>query len=409
MQLLVVCQYYSPEPFRISDICEELVALGHSVTVLTGLPNYPAGTVLPDYKKNKRRDEVIGGVKVRRCFTIGRRSGAFFRLLNYYSYALSSWLSVSKLKDDFDAVFVYQLSPVMMAKAGIRYKKKYGKKLVLYCLDLWPESLAAAGIKRCSPLYRHYLNLSEKIYQQADKLLVTSKGFQNYLSEHFGIEESKIDYLPQYAEGFFSPKACRKEKDGFTDLLFAGNIGAMQSVDTIIDAAALLKDNPKIRWHIVGDGSEYERCRAYADSLQLKNLTFHGRKPPEEMPGFYSMADAMLVTMSKDPVLSLTLPGKIQSYMAAGKPILGAVDDEAAATIAEAGCGICAAAQDAKGLAEIALRFSKFNSAEEMAQNARNYYEKRFSKESFMIYIVKSLKETADNEKPESFTDITAT
>ena len=154
MKILVICQYYSPEPFRHSDICEELVKRGHEVTVVTGLPNYPMGKIYDGFRHGKKRDEQINGVKIHRCFIIGRRHGAIFRFLNYYSYAISSHFYVKHLKDDFDVVFVNQLSPVMMAKAGITYKKKHNKKLVLYCLDLWPESLVAGGITRGSFIYK---------------------------------------------------------------------------------------------------------------------------------------------------------------------------------------------------------------------------------------------------------------
>lgn len=132
MKILVVSQYYYPEPFRVSDICEELVRQGHTVTVLTGLPNYPVGKIYPDYRHGEKRDEIINGVHVYRCFTIGRRSGALWRFANYYSFALSSSWRISKVKSEYDVVFVYQLSPVMMASAAAKYKKKYGKNL--YCI-----------------------------------------------------------------------------------------------------------------------------------------------------------------------------------------------------------------------------------------------------------------------------------
>ena len=150
MKVLVICQYYYPEPFRISDICEELVKRGHEVTVITGIPNYPMGEIYDGYRHGKKRDETINGVRVHRCVTIGRKTGAFHRLLNYCSYAISSSAYVSKLEGKFDVVFVNQLSPVMMAAAGINYKKRFNKKLVLYCMDLWPESLVAGGIRRDS-------------------------------------------------------------------------------------------------------------------------------------------------------------------------------------------------------------------------------------------------------------------
>ena len=148
MKILVICQYYLPEPFRISDLCEEFVKLGHEVSVVTGTPNYPEGRIYCGYRHGKRRNEVMNGVHVHRCFTIGRRSGKLFRFFNYFSYSISASIYASHMKEKFDIVFVNQLSPVMMANPAIKYKNKHNVKMFLYCLDLWPESLTVGGIKK---------------------------------------------------------------------------------------------------------------------------------------------------------------------------------------------------------------------------------------------------------------------
>ena len=167
MKILVVCQYYYPEPFKISDTLEELVRRGHDVTVVTGTPNYPMGVIYSGYENGKRSDEVINGVKVHRCKIFPRGQGAINRLRNYFSFSCSSKKYVKTLGDDFDVVFVNQLSPVMMANAGIYYKKKFGKKLVMYTLDLWPESLKAGGIGEGNPLYKYFKKVSKRIYRSA--------------------------------------------------------------------------------------------------------------------------------------------------------------------------------------------------------------------------------------------------
>lgn len=379
MRILVVCQYYAPEPFRISDICEEFVKKGHEVTVVTGVPNYPMGKIYDGYRHGEKRDEVINGVKVHRCFTIGRRSGVIWRFLNYYSYMLSSTHYVSKLKVDYDAVFVNQLSPVMMANAAIKYKKKHNTKVVLYCLDLWPESLVAGGVKRGSFIYRFFHKVSEKIYKAVDNILITSNSFAEYFEKEFGITETQ--YLPQYAEELFTPEMCKKEPTDTINLMFAGNIGVAQSVDTIVKAAKLTADIPDLRWHIVGDGSELAKLKEMAKDM--RQVIFYGRKPLEEMPKYYAMADAMLVTMQKDPVLSLTLPGKVQTYLAAGKPIIGAIDGETSLVIRAADCGNCAGAEDAEALAENVRTFIKMD-REMLGRNARSYYDTHFQKRMFI-------------------------
>ena len=392
-RILVVCQYYKPEPFRISDICEEMVRRGHEVQVVTGYPNYPEGIFYEGYGKGKKIDEIINGVKVHRCFTIPRETGAVKRMLNYYSYAASSVSYVlskeCKASDNkpFDVVFCNQLSPVMMAYAAIAYKKKYKVPAVMYCLDLWPESLIAGGITRESMLYKYYHHVSKKIYEKMDKILITSRMFSDYLQNEFGIKNERIEYLPQYAEGIFEKVEPKDTAETF-DFMFAGNIGAIQSVDTIIEAASLLKEEP-VRFHIIGSGSDLERIQKLGE--REENVIFYGRRPLEEMPSFYEKADAMLITLQADPVLSMTLPGKVQSYMAVGKPIIGAIDGETKKVIEDAKCGYCGNAEDAEMLAENIRGFIKNPDKVLMGKNAREYYEEHFEQEKFMDQLEKDI------------------
>ena len=385
-RILVVCQYYKPEPFRISDICEEMVRRGHEVQVVTGYPNYPEGVLYDGYGKGKHIDEVINGVKVHRCFMIPRETGMVKRLMNYYSYPLSSSsfvrskACVASDGKPFDVVFCNQLSPVMMADAAIAYMKKYKVPVVMYCLDLWPESLIAGGITRTSPIYKFFHHVSKRIYRQMDKILITSRMFSEYLSTEFGVEKERIEYLPQYAEGIFEQIPTRVG-DGTFHFMFAGNIGAVQSVETVIRAAEKLKDEP-VKFHIVGGGTDLERIQELGKGLE--NVVFYGRRPLEEMPDFYSKADAMLVTLAADPVLSLTLPGKVQSYMAVGKPIIGAIDGETKVVIEEAQCGFCGKAESVDELVENIKKFIRSDRREEMGKNARKYYEENFEEKLFM-------------------------
>lgn len=385
MKILVVCQHYHPEPFRIADLCELLVQRGHQVTVVTGVPNYPMGRIYEGYRHGQNRRESRNGVEIHRCFTIGRRTGGFWRILNYVSFAVSATLYTGAMKEKFDAVLAYQLSPVTMACPALRYRKKHGTRTVLYCLDLWPESLAAGGISKTSPVFRLIGEISRRIYRGVDQILVTSRIFPEYFQENFDIPKESIGYLPQYAEAIFTPEVCRKEPGETVNLLFAGNIGAAQSVQTLIRAAALLKDHGEVRWHIVGDGSELERCKALAQELGVDNVIFHGRQSLDKMPEYYRMADAMLISMGKDPIISRTLPGKMQTYMAAGKPILGSIDGEAARVIEEADCGLCAGAEDPRALADKVLEFcEKRNAWQAWGENAYRYCSTVFDKERIL-------------------------
>lgn len=389
MKILVICQYYHPEPFRISDICEELVRHGHEVTVVTGVPNYPEGIVYNGYENGAHRDEIINDVQVYRCNTIARKTGTLYRFLNYYSYADSSTRFIKTLPGDFDVVFINQLSPVMMAKAGIKYANLHRKPCILYCLDLWPESLIAGGIGKGSKIYNHYHRVSERIYRAVDRILITSRSFSEYFEKEFGIDKRKISYLPQYAEDLFGD-VPPKEPGDVCDLVFAGNIGTAQSVITIVKAAEILKDEP-VRFQIVGSGIELDNLQKYVEEHGLTNVTFYGRRPLEEMPQFYAMADAMLLTLESDPILSMTLPGKLQSYMAAGKPVIAAIDGEARRVIEESGCGFCGKAEDEKRLAENIMCFVKSKDKQALSDNARTYYEQHFDKHKFISRLIEEL------------------
>lgn len=395
MKVLVVCQYYYPEPVRITDICEELVKRGHQVTVLTDIPNYPMGDIYTGYENRKRRIEKISGVEVHRCYTIPRKTNVLMRFLNYHSFSFFSGKYIKKLDKDYDVILVNQLSPVMMANAAIKYKKKYNKKIIMYCLDIWPESLCAGGIKKDSLIYKIYFNISKRIYKNMDKILVTSKSFIKYLSESFDIDEKTFDYLPQYAESLFDKNECKKTPNDTIDLLFAGNIGKAQSIDTIIDAANILKENKNLFFHIVGDGQELERLKDKTKKLKLNNVIFYGRKPLNEMPKFYQKADAMLVTLCGDSLISSTLPGKVQTYMAAGKPIIAAANGETLEVINNSKCGFCGAADDSNALANNINTFINYKNKKELGNNSYEYYKKYFDKEKFMDKLIDELKKGA--------------
>ncbi|MBO5129820.1 MAG: glycosyltransferase family 4 protein [Oscillospiraceae bacterium] len=392
MKILVVCQHYWPEPYPLEDTCEELVKRGHTVHVVTGVPNYPMGYIYNEYRRGRNRSQVRNGVKITRTFTIGRRQNLVFRLLNYFSYPISSTLHVLGLKEDFDVVYTNQTSPVMMVNAALAYGKKHGKKTVLYCMDLWPASLAAGGVKESSPIYKVFGWISRKLYRKADKILVTSRMFTEYFEDQFGISGDRVEYLPQYADSLFGVQPAREE-DGFVNLVFAGNVGAAQSLGTVLEAAKLLEHRRNLRWHIVGDGSELENLKKLASDMRLENVIFHGRKPLEEMPKYYAMADAMIVTLTADPFISMTLPGKVQTYMAAGKPIVAAAIGEIPNVIRDSGCGFCAKAEDARGFAGAVEQFLDCENKEQLGRNARQFYLEHFTRDMFMDHLESVLKE----------------
>ena len=398
MKILVVSQHYWPESFRIVDICETLVKLGNDVTVLCGLPNYPSGYIFDGYKKKKNRKQTHNGVNIIRAKEIGRRRGIFFRMLNYWSYPHFASKIVNKLDKDFDFVFVNGLSPIMSAYPAIKYGNRYNKKIFMYEMDLWPESLLAGGIKKDGPIYNHYKKISAKIYSKCDRIFVSTKEHIDYIKKLPNCDKLDINYLPQYAEEIFENYSQNKDDDGVIDLMFAGNIGKAQSLETIIYAAELLKNDNSFRFHIVGEGSSFNEIKILSDSLGLKNVIFYGTRPLEEMPSLYKKADAMLVTLENKPYANMTIPGKIQSYMAFGKPIIGSINGSCASLINENKIGYVCNAGDYNALSHIIVNLNK-NDLDIIGNLAKKIYREEFSKKIFFSKLIKSFREGLDDEK----------
>lgn len=384
MKILVVCQHYWPENFRVTEICEALVQRGHQVTALVGLPNYPSGVIPAEYRHFRNRHQVRNGVEIRRCFEIGRRKGKVGLAINYVSYMTSASLHALFRKRDFDVVYAYSTSPVLMSLPAALLRCVCPKKLMIYVLDIWPACLAAMNVGEESILYRFMRKVSKWVYGKADLLIYSSKRFQNYLKEVHGIEVSDQQYMPQFADDIFLTSLPARPRGKETQLVFAGNIGKVQAVEVLIQAAALLRDEP-IKWHIVGDGSNYEACVQLANELYLNDkVQFYGRRPLEEMPSYYAMADAMLVSMRDDISVNDTLPGKVQSYMAAAKPVLGSIGGETAYVIQQAQCGFCAPPDDAEAFAAVVRQFLARSDWQALGQNGRRYSDAHFTKKDHM-------------------------
>jgi len=346
MKLLFVCQYYYPERIGLTNICEELVKRGNDVTALTGLPNYPKGYVPKEYKFFKKRKETINGVKIIRSFEIGRRKGKIMLCINYISFYLSSLLKVRKLDKDFDKVICYQHSPITMASAAMKYAKKRKKEFILYCFDLWPESLKTYNIKENNIIFKIVKKLSNRIYSNCDKIIVSSKPFIKYFTEYHNINKKKIYYLPQFSYDY-GKKIENKKTDDKIHLLYAGNIGKVQNIECIIEAIKILETDKKFVIDIVGYGSNFNKLEKMIKEYKLNDkIILHGEKNNEELQEFYNIADALLLTLTENSFISKTLPLKLQSYMTTEKPILASINGAAQALIKEYKCGVCVKAND---------------------------------------------------------------
>ncbi|WP_346891546.1 glycosyltransferase family 4 protein [Clostridium sp. UBA3887] len=392
MRILVVCQYYYPEQFRINDICEQLVQDGHSVTVLTGLPNYPTGKIPNEYRWCKKRKENINGVEVLRCFEISRKKGAVGMALNYMSYMVSASLKALFLKKDFDIIFSYQLSPVTMVLPAVIMKKCSRKPLYLYCCDIWPESIKNIISDENNAIYKIVKNFSRYIYSKCDAITVTSKPFIEYFNKEHSIPIERISYIPQHAEDIYL-KMDFTPLDNITDFVFMGNIGVAQDIECIIDATEKIKHIPRFKVHFVGDGSYLEKSKMLVGKKGLYDIVFfHGRHSLDKMPYFYRLADVCLLTLKADNLIGLTMPSKLQGYMAAGKAVIGAINGAAQDVINESQCGICVKASDSNALAATMKDFiENYNKYEQCGENGRKYFVSHFTKEKYMMALKNEL------------------
>lgn len=386
MKILVVCQYFYPETFQINDICRELVRGGDEVTVLTGLPNYPAGTVPKAYRHGRRRDEIWEGIRIIRCFEIGRRRGTLWLGLNYISYCLSAAWKARALEKDFDAVFVYQLSPVLMAYPGTLLKKRLQKPLYLYCCDIWPESVKLVIHKESSLPFRMAEKISRWLYGKCDVIAVQSPAFFDYFETRHRIPKGRLRYVPQYADSQYLNQDFSLD-NGVFDFVFLGNIGSAQGIGTILEAVEILRKGFQFKVHFVGDGSFLETAKSLVKEKGLSDyVAFHGRQPVENMPQYYALADACLLALTAGAgFIGQTIPSKLQGYMAAGKMVIGAIDGPARDVIERSRCGLCAGAGDSAGLAGHMAGFMREpGKYRDCGGNGRAYFIKHFSKEQYL-------------------------
>ncbi len=389
MKILFVCQYFYPEVFRGNDIALHWAEDGHEVHVVTGIPNYPDGVFHQGYGWFKKRHEVVNGVRVTHLPIIPRGNNKIMLMLNYFSYFIVGWVYMlfHALFHKYDRVFVQQLSPVMMSAPGVLYKRIRKTPLYTWVLDLWPESLTAAGginNKYVLAFFKHYVK-SE--YKHSDKILISSRSFEKSILE-YGDYKDKIVYYPQWSDA--SPNDNVNKNDTLPELpegfklMFAGAVGEAHGFECTMEAARLTKEQKEIKWVIVGDGRKLEWVREYVKEHGLEETVYTlGRFPAEAMPWFFGQADVMLVTLSDDPLFKLYAPAKISSYMAAGKPIVAVLNGEGAEMIRDAGCGWTLAAGDAEGFAKLAIDLSRKDASELAAKgaNAAKYYDEHFVKE----------------------------
>jgi glycosyltransferase involved in cell wall biosynthesis len=388
VRILIISQYFWPESFKINDLALGLESRGHSVAVLTGMPNYPSGKYFEGYRLTSPRREDYHGIEVTRVPIVPRGRGQGWRLaLNYASYAALATLRLLRRgRRRWDVALVYEISPVTQILPAVALRRLDKTPFAVWVQDLWPESVTASGLVRSRWVVEVIRRLSRWLYTRADLLLGSSEAFLPRLAA-MGVRPDRLGYLPNWAEeAYTGPPGAAPElvpwEGGFT-VMFAGNLGRVQGLETVLDAAEILRGEPGVRWVLVGDGSHRgwieEQCvrRGLSGCVHLL-----GRRPVADMPGLFARAGAMLVSLKPDEVVSLTIPAKLQTYLAAGRPVLGSIDGEAARVIEASGAGFSARAGDAEGLAANVMRLMRM-APEDRAQlgvRGREYCARHFGR-----------------------------
>lgn len=387
MKILFVSQYFYPETFRGNDIVFDFVNKGYHVTVLTGKPNYPMGVFYKGYKFFGIQTELINGANVIRIPTFPRGKGHGLRLIfNYISFFLFSYpYARFKIKNDFDVIFVQQLSPVTMVLPAIWALKRNKKaKLYLWVLDLWPESVLSTT-KFNKKLIIGLLNkLVKYIYSKANYILISSKYFEESIKNRS--KNKKIIYFPNWAESIYENQILNQDIElpdlpsGF-NIMFAGNIGEAQDFETILMAAKNTRTE-NINWIIIGEGRKIGWVKKQIELLNLQNVFLYGRYSIDQMPNFFQKANIMLLTLKTSPISEITVPAKLQAYLASGKIILGAINGEAKSLINDFNVGLACDSGDFKTLALNAIILKNLPKEQiiKMESNSRNLYLRTYSK-----------------------------
>lgn len=394
-KILVVCQHFWPEAFRINDICDYLVESDCEIEVLCGIPNYPQGKFFEGYSYLKNRRQEHQGMHIRRAFEIPRGSNTNIRIfLNYVSFPLSSLSHIPRLlTKKYDKIFLYQLSPVMMSLAGIIVGRVKKIETTMYVLDLWPENLYSVIEVKNRFLRNLARSVSRWHYRKVDKIATISQKMKEQMHVITGLPDEKIIFVPQcceklYEKDIHDDELSRKYGTGF-NIVFAGNISPAQSFETVVDAAKQLKRNgiDDIHWIIVGDGMSRKWLEDTVRTEGLKeNFSFEGFIPVTEIPKFHTVADALLACLVKSDLLECTIPAKVMSYFAAGRPMLLAMDGEAQRLVKDIGCGFACGSGDSTTLYEniMTLYHTPRDQRELMGERGREYHFKHFERDANM-------------------------
>lgn len=397
MRILFVTQWFSPEPAKLLlDVATRVRAAGHELTVLTGFPNYPMGKLYPGYRMKLWQREAIDGVPVIRVPLYPEHSRSTWRrVLNYVSFALSAATVGPWLIPRVDVVHFHH-PPLTAAFPAWLLSRLCRARLTCEIQDMWPETLAATGMVRSQRTLRLVAWCARRVYRRASAIRVISPGFRDNLVQK-GVPPEKIHVISNWVDADFyrprEPDPALQQKLGLADrfnVMFAGTMGLAQGLETVLDAAGRLADLPRLQFVFVGDGADSSRLQELSRQRGLSNVKFLGRFPEAEMPGLYALADAMLIHLRDDPLFRITIPHKIFTSLASAKPVLAALDGDAADVIRSAQAGITCQPSNPEALADAARSLCAASPAERcaMGDNGRRAVVEHYGRDRLIERVI---------------------
>ncbi len=400
MRILIVTPHFYPESFKCNDMAFELARRGHDVSVMTAIPDYPKGKFYVGYGLFKKRRDKLNGVTVHRSLIIPRGKGGAVRLAtNYISYTFFASLQALRLglTKKYDVIVVFQLSPVMVGIPAVIVKKLQKIPIYFFVQDLWPESLAVAGGIKNQFILRLFERLTVNLYRQSEKILISSRGFRESICSK-GDFDRKIIFFPNWVDDIMEKGIEDKNIDlqipklpeGFV-VLFAGNMGEAQDLPHVMEAANRCANHSDIHFVFVGDGRKKAWVDSYIEKYRLKN-TVHclGRYPLAAMPMLFQQADVLFLSLKDSEIFGLTVPSRLQAYMAAGKPVVAMLNGEGRAVIEEARCGYSVPAGDSQTLAELLIRLSREEKGilHQKGENGKTYSKRHYDFQTCMNHLL---------------------
>lgn len=399
MKILIISQYFYPENFRINDLALELKNRGHKITVLTGLPNYPKGEYFDGYDDKKNCDEIWNDIPIYRCKLRPRKTGSVNLIKNYLSFVIEANKKLKELENqDFDLIYVFEVSPITVALPAIKFKKKKKIPIVINIQDLWPENIiAVTGITNfiVIGLVNKMVNY---IYKHCDLILTASPSFVDKIRDRIK-NKDKVAYWPQYSIVSKTNEDVSLYNKDFFNIVFTGNIGEAQGIDLAIEAANILK-NEKICWHFVGEGRNRKKLEKMVKEYNIdERVIFHGFHPEKEIPKYLKDADAALLILKPNPIFEMTIPAKLQTYLACGVPILGCVSGEGKRIIEESNAGIVSDEISVEALVKACQKFINLNSNDlnTYKDKAFQYGDDNFNKNNLILDLEKYMENIRGN------------